>query len=102
MLFFCSNNLYNFFYVTGDFGGSRGKDSMEGIKRIESKKTNEVEELKDNLLSRYSGYITNLKHEFSRKKKKEKLPKEAKKILLAWWNIHFKWPYPTVIKYLFS
>ncbi|QCE14512.1 homeobox protein knotted-1-like 6 [Vigna unguiculata] len=79
----------------GDFGGSRGKDSMEGIKRIESKKTNEVEELKDNLLSRYSGYITNLKHEFSRKKKKEKLPKEAKKILLAWWNIHFKWPYPT-------
>jgi len=69
---------------------------------MESKKTNEVQELKDNLLSRYSGYITNLKHEFSRKKKKEKLPKEAKKILLSWWNIHFKWPYPTVIKYLFS
>ncbi|KAL9314110.1 hypothetical protein ACSQ67_019562 [Phaseolus vulgaris] len=78
--------------VFGDVGGSSGKDSM---KRIESKKTNEVQELKDNLLSRYSGYITNLKHEFSRKKKKEKLPKEAKKILLAWWNIHFKWPYPT-------
>ncbi|XP_014499200.1 homeobox protein knotted-1-like 6 [Vigna radiata var. radiata] len=76
-------------------GGSSGKDSMDGIKRIENKKTYEVEELKDNLLSRYSGYITNLKHEFSRKKKKEKLPKEAKKILLAWWNIHFKWPYPT-------
>ncbi|CAJ1975119.1 unnamed protein product [Sphenostylis stenocarpa] len=62
---------------------------------IECKKINEVQELKDNLLHRYSDYIVNLKHEFSRKKKKEKLPKEAKQILHAWWNIHFKWPYPT-------
>ncbi|RDY10193.1 Homeobox protein knotted-1-like 6, partial [Mucuna pruriens] len=62
---------------------------------IECKRMNEVQELKDNLLRRYSGYITNLKQEFSKKKKKEKLPKEAKQILLAWWNIHFKWPYPT-------
>ncbi|MED6186325.1 hypothetical protein PIB30_065582 [Stylosanthes scabra] len=53
------------------------------------------QDLKGDLLRRYSGYITNLKHEFSKNKKKERLPNEAKQILLAWWNIHFKWPYPT-------
>ncbi|XP_061349298.1 homeobox protein knotted-1-like 6 [Gastrolobium bilobum] len=62
---------------------------------IESKRIVEVQELKDNLQRRYSSYISSLKHEFSKKKKKEKLPKEAKQILLTWWNIHFKWPYPT-------
>ncbi|TKY73518.1 Homeobox protein knotted- 6 [Spatholobus suberectus] len=76
--------------------GSSGKDfSRKEKEAIECKRINEVRELKDNLLRRYSSYITNLKHEFSKKKKKEKLPKEAKQILLAWWNIHFKWPYPT-------
>ncbi|MED6120454.1 hypothetical protein PIB30_020958 [Stylosanthes scabra] len=53
------------------------------------------QDLKGELLRRYSGYITNLKNEFSKNKKKERLPNEAKQILLAWWNIHFKWPYPT-------
>ncbi|KAJ6760747.1 HOMEOBOX PROTEIN TRANSCRIPTION FACTORS [Salix purpurea] len=31
----------------------------------------------------------------TRRIKKGKLPKEAKKILLDWWTIHNKWPYPT-------
>ncbi|XP_020231179.1 homeobox protein knotted-1-like 6 [Cajanus cajan] len=76
--------------------GSSGKDlSREEKEANECKRVNEVQEMKSNLLRRYSGYITNLKHEFSKKKKKEKLPKEAKQILLAWWNLHFKWPYPT-------
>ncbi|KAG4949620.1 hypothetical protein JHK82_042842 [Glycine max] len=35
---------------------------------IEGKRMDEVQELKDNLLRRYSGYITNLKHEISKKK----------------------------------
>lgn len=84
--------------VTGSSEKGFNKDEKE---TTECKRINEDRELKDNLLRRYSGYITSLKHEFSKNKKKERLPKEAKQILLAWWNIHFKWPYPTVIKHLF-
>ncbi|KAJ1418289.1 Homeobox-like domain superfamily [Sesbania bispinosa] len=73
--------------------GTSEKDFMREEK--ECKRITEVQELKDNLQRRYSGYISNLKHEFSKNKKKEKLPKEAKQILLTWWNIHLKWPYPT-------
>jgi hypothetical protein len=36
-----------------------------------------------------------LKLEFSKKKKKGKLPREARQALLDWWNVHNKWPYPT-------
>lgn len=67
----------------------------------ECKRMNEDRELKDKLLRRYSGYISSLRHELSKKKKKQKLPKEASQILLAWWNIHFKWPYPSVIKHFY-
>ncbi|GMN45925.1 hypothetical protein TIFTF001_015113 [Ficus carica] len=55
----------------------------------------EDRELKDKLLRKYSGYISTLKHEFSKKKKKGKLPKEARQILLDWWTRHSRWPYPT-------
>ncbi|KAB2084379.1 hypothetical protein ES319_A05G329800v1 [Gossypium barbadense] len=51
--------------------------------------------LKDLLLHRFGNHITTLKLEFSKKKKKGKLPKEARQILLEWWNVHSKWPYPT-------
>ncbi|XP_028769945.1 homeobox protein knotted-1-like 6 [Neltuma alba] len=76
-------------------GSSDDDTSREEKEENESKRIIEDRELKDKLLRRYSGYIIGLKHEFSKKKKKEKLPKEARQILLAWWNIHFKWPYPT-------
>lgn len=62
----------------------------------DSQLVNEDRELKDRLLRKYGGYISSLKHEFSKTKKKGKLPKEARQILLDWWNIHYKWPYPTV------
>ncbi|KAI3452705.1 hypothetical protein Pfo_009369 [Paulownia fortunei] len=55
----------------------------------------EDRELKDRLLRRYGNHINNLKLEFSKKKKKGKLPKEARQTLLEWWNVHYKWPYPT-------
>ncbi|KAF9624509.1 hypothetical protein IFM89_011622 [Coptis chinensis] len=55
----------------------------------------EDRDLKDKLLRKYSGYISSLKQEFSKKKKKGKLPKEARQTLLEWWNMHYKWPYPT-------
>ncbi|KAL8532676.1 hypothetical protein ACS0TY_009041 [Phlomoides rotata] len=53
-------------------------------------------DLKDRLLRMYGEHINTLKLEFSKKKKKGKLPKEARQALLEWWNVHYKWPYPTV------
>ncbi|RAL50361.1 hypothetical protein DM860_018107 [Cuscuta australis] len=52
-------------------------------------------ELKNKLLRKYGGHISNLKFEFSKKKKKGKLPKDARQILLEWWKAHDRWPYPT-------
>lgn len=61
----------------------------------ECNQKSEDRELKDKLLHKYSGYITSLKHEFSKKTKKGKLPREARQMLLDWWTMHYKWPYPT-------
>ncbi|EPS66562.1 hypothetical protein M569_08213, partial [Genlisea aurea] len=55
----------------------------------------EDRELKNHLLKKYSGYLSSLKHELSKKKKKGKLPKEARQKLLSWWEVHYKWPYPS-------
>lgn len=55
----------------------------------------EDRELKNHLLKKYSGYLSSLKQELSKKKKKGKLPKEARQKLLAWWELHYKWPYPS-------
>ncbi|CAL9152788.1 unnamed protein product [Musa hybrid cultivar] len=53
-------------------------------------------ELKNFLLKRYSGHMSSLRQELSKKKKKkEKLPKEAIEKLLSWWELHYKWPYPS-------
>ncbi|KAK0586129.1 hypothetical protein LWI29_001542 [Acer saccharum] len=52
-------------------------------------------ELKDKLIRKYGGYISSLKYEFSKKKKKGKLPKQARQTLFEWWNTHYRWPYPT-------
>ncbi|KAI5063450.1 hypothetical protein GOP47_0021997 [Adiantum capillus-veneris] len=55
----------------------------------------EEKQLKEQLLRKYRGYITTLKHEFMKKKKKGKLPKDARQRLLDWWHQHYKWPYPS-------
>lgn len=55
----------------------------------------EDQELKGQLLRKYSGYLGNLKQEFLKKRKKGKLPKEARQQLLEWWSRHYKWPYPS-------
>nr|BAJ10717.1 shoot meristemless ortholog [Terniopsis minor] len=55
----------------------------------------EDHELKGQLLRRYSGYLGSLKQEFMKKRKKGKLPKEARQQLLDWWSRHYKWPYPS-------
>ncbi|CAN8291683.1 unnamed protein product [Cochlearia groenlandica] len=55
----------------------------------------EDRDLKDRLLRKFGSRISTLKLEFSKKKKKGKLPREARQALLDWWNVHYKWPYPT-------
>ncbi|KAB5560363.1 hypothetical protein DKX38_005320 [Salix brachista] len=55
----------------------------------------EDQELKGQLLRKYSGYLGSLKQEFMKKRKKGKLPKEARQQLLDWWSRHHKWPYPS-------
>jgi hypothetical protein len=52
-------------------------------------------ELKEMLLRKYGGYLSNLRKEFLKKRKKGKLPKDARKALMDWWNVHYRWPYPT-------
>lgn len=54
----------------------------------------EDRELKNHLLRKYSGYLSSLKQQLSKKKKKTKLPKDARHKLLNWWELHYKWPYP--------
>lgn len=53
------------------------------------------QELKEMLLRKYSGYLSSLRKEFLKKRKKGKLPKDARIALLDWWNTHYRWPYPT-------
>ncbi|XP_039021963.1 homeobox protein knotted-1-like 1 [Hibiscus syriacus] len=53
------------------------------------------EDVKGMLMRKYSGYLSSLRKEFLKKRKKGKLPKDARVTLLDWWNNHYRWPYPT-------
>ncbi|XP_022719535.1 homeobox protein knotted-1-like 1 [Durio zibethinus] len=53
------------------------------------------QDIKGVLMRKYSGYLSSLRKEFLKKRKKGKLPKDARLILLDWWNNHYRWPYPT-------
>lgn len=66
-----------------------GRDAQDGQAKVED------QEIKDRLLRKFGSRIASLKLEFSKKKKKGKLPKEARQALLEWWSVHYKWPYPT-------
>ncbi|KAJ9708864.1 hypothetical protein PVL29_000727 [Vitis rotundifolia] len=74
---------------------SSDEDFSGGEEVQEAQPRGEDQELKERLLRRFGGRISSLKLEFSKKKKKGKLPKEARQTLLEWWNLHYKWPYPT-------
>ncbi|KAK1268105.1 Homeobox protein SBH1 [Acorus gramineus] len=75
----------------------RDESSEENVNMTENCVDPQAEEseLKGQLLRRYSGYLGSLKQEFMKKRKKGKLPKEARQTLLDWWNMHYKWPYPS-------
>lgn len=78
-----------------DDDNSGGEADMAGLDpRAEDR------ELKNHLLRKYSGYLGSLKQELSKKKKKGKLPKDARQKLLKWWELHYKWPYPSVCMYI--
>ncbi|XP_030521627.2 homeobox protein knotted-1-like 6 isoform X2 [Rhodamnia argentea] len=84
-------------YLHEDCAGSSEEDLSGGEIDVSSEgnRSREDLELKGKLLHKYSGFIGALKHEFSKKKKKGKLPREARRLLLDWWSIHYNWPYPT-------
>ncbi|XVE75005.1 hypothetical protein DITRI_Ditri12bG0062800 [Diplodiscus trichospermus] len=80
-----------------DEGGVSSDEDLSGgeVDAQEAQPRSEDGGLKDRLLRRFGNQISTLKLEFSKKKKKGKLPKEARQTLLEWWNVHYKWPYPT-------
>ncbi|XP_075504753.1 homeobox protein knotted-1-like 6 [Primulina tabacum] len=80
-----------------DDGGLSSEEDLSGgeTETQDAPMKGEDRELKDRLLQRYGSHISSLQKEFSKKKKKGKLPKEARQMLLEWWNVHSKWPYPT-------
>ncbi|KAH0461448.1 hypothetical protein IEQ34_009023 [Dendrobium chrysotoxum] len=83
-------------YVSDEAVGSSDEELSGGEGEApESHLKGEERDLKEKLLRKYSGYLSSLKQEFSKKKKKGKLPKEARQILFEWWTAHYKWPYPT-------
>ncbi|XP_038990381.1 homeobox protein knotted-1-like 6 [Phoenix dactylifera] len=83
-------------YVSDETCGSSEEEfSGREIDAQESHFKREDRDLKDNLLCKYGGYLSSLKQEFSKRKKKIKLPKDARLKLLDWWEAHYGWPYPT-------
>ncbi|KAL1804467.1 hypothetical protein DCAR_0936112 [Daucus carota subsp. sativus] len=77
-------------------GGSSDEEFSGGEIDVQDVQTRtEDRELKDRLLHKFGSHISKLKMEFSKKKQKGKLPKEARDMLLDWWKVHYKWPYPT-------
>ncbi|XP_078178681.1 homeobox protein knotted-1-like 2 [Carex rostrata] len=78
----------------GPSEGDRSTSTTEG-ETLEFDPSMEDKELKNQLLNKYSGYLSSLWKELSKKKKKGKLPKDARQKLLSWWDHHHKWPYPS-------
>nr|ASU87382.1 transcription factor class I KNOX1-1 [Huperzia selago] len=79
-------------------GGVTSDEDDSGCEDLEIDPLAEEKEIKEHLMRKYSGYIGSLKQEFSRKKKKGKLPRESRQQLLNWWSSHIKWPYPSEVE----
>lgn len=75
-----------------DLNGISEEDVFANANCIDPR--DEDTELKFKLLHRYGGSLVTLKQGFLKKKKKGKLPQEARKQLLEWWTRHNRWPYP--------
>jgi hypothetical protein len=77
-------------------GAGSSEDDLDTSCAEEIDPSAEDKELKHQLLRRYGGYVGSLRQEFCKRRKKGKLPKEARQKLLHWWDLHSKWPYPSV------
>ncbi|KAJ6775543.1 HOMEOBOX PROTEIN KNOTTED-1-LIKE 10 [Salix purpurea] len=100
----CKGTLTKIFdYGSADepAGTSEEELSCGEVEAPESQETTSVgsheQNLKGMLMRKYSGHLRNLRKEFLKNRKKGKLPKDARTMLLDWWNHHSRWPYPTVI-----
>ncbi|KAK4739383.1 hypothetical protein R3W88_003080 [Solanum pinnatisectum] len=103
----CKDNLItstsfnsNINYISDEAGGTSEEDlgceEMEAVDNQEYPANREGNnELKEMLMRKYSGYLSSLRKEFLKKRKKGKLPKEARIVLLDWWKTQYRWPYPT-------
>ncbi|PNT74064.1 homeobox protein rough sheath 1 isoform X2 [Brachypodium distachyon] len=77
-------------------GAGSSEDDLDTSCAEEIDPSAEDRELKHQLLRKYGGYVGSLRQEFCKRRKKGKLPKEARQKLLQWWELHCKWPYPSV------
>lgn len=83
-------------------GGGSSEDEQEavdvgGLPDLTNHCTDD-KELKSHLLNKYSGYLSSLWRDLSKKKKKGKLPRDARQKLLHWWQLHYRWPYPSELE----
>ncbi|XP_020156617.1 homeobox protein rough sheath 1 [Aegilops tauschii subsp. strangulata] len=76
-------------------GAGSSEDELDTSCVEEIDPSAEDKELKHQLLRKYGGYVGSLRQEFCKRRKKGKLPKEARQKLLHWWELHSKWPYPS-------
>nr|AKC35106.1 knotted-like 6 protein [Primula vulgaris] len=86
--------------ASDDMAGSSEEEMSCGeVEAVESQESSVPrkgdKELKEMLLRKYSGYLSSLRKDFLKKRKKGKLPNDARTALLDWWNTHYRWPYPT-------
>lgn len=94
--------IFFFIIFSDEAAGSREEDVSCGeVETVESQDStggcSGDQAVKEMLLRKYSGYISCLRNGFLNKKKRGKLPKDARSFLLDWWNTNYRWPYPTVI-----
>ncbi|ONK63203.1 uncharacterized protein A4U43_C07F12460 [Asparagus officinalis] len=91
-------NISDSYFLDEAVGSSEGELSCGDVETSEGQDSGSRvadHELKEILLKKYSGYLSSLRKEFLKKRKKGKLPKDARLVLLDWWNTHYRWPYPT-------
>ncbi|MCL7027920.1 hypothetical protein MKW94_020204 [Papaver nudicaule] len=87
-------------YHSPDGAGGSSEEELscgeaEASESHESSVPRADQDLKEMLMRKYSGYLSSLRKEFLKKRKKGKLPKDARTTLMDWWNTHCRWPYPT-------
>ncbi|XP_068661953.1 homeobox protein knotted-1-like 1 isoform X2 [Aristolochia californica] len=81
--------------AVGSSGDELSYGEVEGSDGHELGTSPGDQELKEMLMRKYSGYLSSLRKEFLKRRKKGKLPRDARATLLNWWNTHYRWPYPT-------